>query len=80
VQQESAETYSEQGGQPSSPSLTRLRAIARKFKVIRVRSDIFCDPFIQRSYKKRILDIFDETAKLQKASNDAYNQGKWLVL
>ena len=64
MQQESTETYSEQGGQPSSPSLTRLRAIARKFKVMRVKSDTLSDPFIHKIIKNHILDNFDKAAKL----------------
>ena len=80
MQQESAETYSEQGGQPSSPSLTRLRAIARKFKVIRVRSDTYCDPLIQKILQKHILDNFAKTAKLCKASDDAYYQLSWMIV
>ena len=45
-----------------------------------VRSDTFCDNFIQKitekwTLKNYIFANFDEARKLCKASNDAYNRG-----
>ena len=47
---------------------------------MRVGSDTFCDPYIQKitekwTLKNYIFTNFDEAGKLCKASDDAYNRG-----
>ena len=54
-------------------------------QVMKVRSDTFCDTFIQKiierwTLKNYIFANFDEARKLCKASNDAYDCEGWLIL
>ena len=41
-------------------------------KVMKVESETFCEPFIQKIIQNKISSMM--------MSNDAYNQGGWLIL